>query len=275
MTLLDPKLADQARLDQALADYVTADRATVAFHRDISVPGQHGQMAPLLREVSQTLLPRRLTFVTDHAAMLALEVIDRHIHAVVTMVPAPADRGDLVIIGRPLAEASDTAASQVHRLLAGFTARSTVLQVRVERIDRGQQGARTAGLSVTRLLRLGPTLTDAAAAGPGPIASFVARLGPMGQATLMTRAAAVVQRSGDPGLLARLDLLQADMTAAADPAPIQPDADQMIILSTGTLNDQGPAMLLAEVGGTRLLVAFDGARILDVAALWLTCRAGC
>lgn len=274
MTLLDPKLADQARLDQALADYVTADRATVAFHRDISDPGQHGQLAPLLREISQTLLPRRLTFVTDHAAMLALDVIDRHIHAVVAMVPAPADRGDLVIIGRPLAEASDTAASQVHRLLAGFTARSTVLQVRVERIDRGLQGAGTAGLSVTRLLRLGPTLTEAAA-GPGPIASFVARLGPLAHAMLMTRAAAVVQRSGDPGMLARLDRLQADMTAAADPAPIQPDADQMIILSTGTLNDQAPAMLLAEVGGTRLLVAFDGARMLDMAALWLTCRTGC
>jgi hypothetical protein len=252
-------LVGSSLLDQTLAAYVTAAVPFGTVQRDLLVTGQDGQWAALLHEIDQTILPRRLVFDGGGGASLTLDVADRHVLGVVAVSGLPHDPPGFSLVGQVLAEPTEAEVAQLRRLLIAFVTDHLSLGVRSTR-GIAASGVDIRGVSVNRLRQIGVHT----AVAEGLLERFMTRLAARPTAFLRTGAGGVAQSFGAIDHLQELaqNLTDAVGDSAADAA------DQMIILST----DDDTALLFARAEGAELLVGFDPAETLVVAAIWLACE---
>ena len=268
--------ADAMLLDRALSAFLAAKVPFGSGSRVISSADDDGVLALLLREIDETLLPRRLLFEVETGDVLELDVADRHVLFVAATQGAWTKDLPARIGGTALADATGDDVTRLGAALVGFTTGRRSLLVRSEwGIASGKAGA--VGISVQTLKETlaGPPVAAGTARVAPVIDLFMGRIGSISIATLLVEQGSVVHSSGGLAQLRALQEILGEIENAEKGLDTGPD--QMISLSSGypggPCSAQDAAILCASSGDRQLLIWLDGADMVSAAAHWISAQA--
>lgn len=261
-------MKDTRRLSDRIGKLARAETADAAGR--LVEPGADGTaLAAILREVDETVLPRRLVFRRDDGVLTVLASNRRLISVDTAEGPGAGVAADIlgVVLNRP-----DVAMlGQLRAALSASLPGTGPIRVRslppTERIADFASGTTAAALALAWGVDLSPPAADLAAPpapAPGtPLDGFLASVGGTARAWLRLDAGSVVGNGGEQDLVARLEAFagsdaMADLDTVADPATRR-------FVAIGRAPDDGDCLLLVGDGPAAALlllpsVALDAAR---------------
>jgi hypothetical protein len=267
---------DEAILANNLALYTCADVTLGSPARKVAEDAFIDLGSALLREVEQTLLPRRLSFQAESGDLLQIEVSDRRIFQVVAVQgPWTAPR-HVNQVGQLLTFPSDSDIAALQDMLNAFVAGHTQLSVRSRPWVPADFPAGS-GVSLGVLRHVMTALPDAPK--EKALIDFISVLGFIPIAFTLLRHGAPVQTLGSEEDRAALHaIVGADFATIAETTSGD-GSDQLVVLVAGSVcqdaPDQSPALLLANSGPEQLLLWLNSEDVCKAVVTWINSRGEC
>lgn len=197
-------MSDFARLQQTLAKLRQRERSP-GEGRFLRGEDAEGLLASFVREIDETILPRRLIFTADNGPVFQLAVANRRLQALLSPAPEVADAALADIADQPLAEAEDAPVTTLKdALIAGFR-ESKAVSIQSRRLGVAAFGS-DVGVPAVSLMRAWdiaePVIEEL---NPAELLEkFLKWLGDRSNAWLRIEGEEVTDQAGDP---ARLEAL--------------------------------------------------------------------
>jgi len=268
---------DTRRLSDRIGKLARAEAADTTGR--LVDPGADGtSLAAILREVDETVLPRRLVFRRGDGVLTVVASNRRLISVDTAEGPGAGVAADIlgVVLNRPDVAMLGQLRAALSASLPG-TAPIRVLSLPpTERIADFASGTTAAALALAWGVDLSPAAGDLAdppapaphpAPAPGtPLDGFLARVGETARAWLRLDAGSVVGNGGERDLVARLEAFagsdaMADLDTAADPATRR-------FVAIGRAPDDGDCLLLVGDGPAAALLLLPSAALDAARKTW-------
>lgn len=254
-------MTDTQRLDHRIAAYLRPVTPTKQGGRVMVASGAEDMLAVYLREIAETLLPRRLILTADNGDCLTVDVSNR---TILRLVHASGHRQPPLnqsLIGTAVTqEQTGLLLDVLDRFMRGLSG----LTVRSEHLTHRPDAA-GGGISATALTeRRASPVTDR-------LTRFLAALDQMQGIIVQMDGSEMTHAQGDENILA--DLLDVSRAIWGDPGtiPDAPDNAQFIVLESVADGHDPVSTVLAKAGQGRLLLQVEHASAPDLTARWLSC----
>ena len=255
---------DILSLDQALEIYVTEAVYSASTRRQVINSNSTNLITAILREINETILPRRLVFSTAADETLCFDVAGRRILGCVDLTSGV----EIGIMVAPDDQFSEYDVDRIIDLLRDFTARHDMLGVR-SIIAGGSKLSSSGGVSATIIIKQ----LELVATKPQEslslekLTQYIHRLGPIAKTYIILEAGLKLQSLGNTTNLVRLknDFLNTSIQAKGD-------NNQMVLLQEkGTIGNRRD-FLFAECGSHQLLMEFESEDPIVLIETWLSVK---